>query len=270
MTTIAMIADRMREQEGMWERHVPPEQWPILRLDGRAFSRLTEAHYQKPFDERFHQAMLSAATHLLTTFEGHYAYVGSDEISLVLPPEWDGFRRRVQKLLSLSAAEVSVAFTQASGHAATFDSRLLALPMIEDVLDYLHWRKEDVRRNAVTTTLYWTLRQQGESGRQVTQRILHKNQGEQLQMLAELGIAFGRDLPAWQRVGVGLTWQTYQKPGYNPQSGQHTLTERRRVFTLRQPGDNARLRTILLYGTTRPIDAKEEEECNADAALYLS
>ncbi len=268
MTSIATIADHMREQEATWERQVPPEQWIILRMDGRGFSRLTEAHYHKPFDERFQQAMLAAATHLLTTFDGHYAYVGSDEISLVLPPEWDGYHRRVQKLLSLSAAEASVAFTQASGHAATFDSRLLALTSAEEVLDYLHWRKEDVRRNAVTTCLYWTLRQQGEGARQVTRRILHKNQGEQIQMLAELGIAFG-DLDGWQRVGVGLMWQTYYKPGYNPQSGQHILTERRRIVPLGQPGDNASLRTILFYRMARPRGEEVGEERDNDAAICL-
>lgn len=37
------------------------------------------------------------------------------------------------------------------------------------------------------------------------------------------------DLPAWQRRGVGLRWETYPKAGLDPRSATPTTTERRRI-----------------------------------------
>ena len=42
------------------------------------------------------------------------------------------------------------------------------------------------------------------------------------------GINFN-DLPAWQRRGVGLYWQTYAKEGFNPVLGRKVTAVRRRV-----------------------------------------
>jgi tRNA(His) 5'-end guanylyltransferase len=37
------------------------------------------------------------------------------------------------------------------------------------------------------------------------------------------------DLPAWQRRGVGLLWENYEKVGYNPIEQKEVITLRRRV-----------------------------------------
>src|SRR5207249_2983232 len=36
-------------------------------------------------------------------------------------------------------------------------------------------------------------------------------------------------LPAWQRRGVGLRWESYEKDGYNPKTGQTVSAVRRRI-----------------------------------------
>ena len=55
--------------------------WPVLRLDGRSFSRLTESRFEKPFDFRFHELMCGTTEALVAELGGVYGYTESDEIS---------------------------------------------------------------------------------------------------------------------------------------------------------------------------------------------
>ncbi|HEY9633726.1 MAG TPA: hypothetical protein V6D14_09990 [Coleofasciculaceae cyanobacterium] len=36
-------------------------------------------------------------------------------------------------------------------------------------------------------------------------------------------------MPTWQRRGVGLYWEEYEKQGYNPVQGKEVTTRRRRI-----------------------------------------
>jgi tRNA(His) guanylyltransferase len=71
---------RMRALEYFHSLRVLPGAWVVLRVDGRGFSRFTEAHYEKPFDPAFHALMLQTARTLLEELQGIYAYTESDEI----------------------------------------------------------------------------------------------------------------------------------------------------------------------------------------------
>jgi tRNA(His) guanylyltransferase len=48
------------------------------------------------------------------------------------------------------------------------------------------------------------------------------------ELLFERGINFN-DLPTWQKRGVGLYWEDYQKEGYNPVTEETVLTMRSRI-----------------------------------------
>jgi tRNA(His) 5'-end guanylyltransferase len=93
--------------------------WSIVRVDGRGFSRFTAEVFDKPFDPRVHDCMADAATALVEEYTSPYGYTQSDEISLVLPPAYDGFGRSLEKLVSISAGIASAAFTLASGMPRT-------------------------------------------------------------------------------------------------------------------------------------------------------
>jgi tRNA(His) guanylyltransferase len=73
---------QQREREWYHGLTLLPGAWAIVRVDGRAFSRLTESRYRKPFDAAFSDAMVAAATEMLTELGGRYAYTESDEISV--------------------------------------------------------------------------------------------------------------------------------------------------------------------------------------------
>jgi tRNA(His) 5'-end guanylyltransferase len=101
----------MRAMESFHTLHLLPDAWVILRVDGRGFSRLTAARFQKPFDPACRDLMVQTAQALMHDLHGLYAYTESAEISVLFPPAWDRFDRRLEKVVSLSAAIASAAFT---------------------------------------------------------------------------------------------------------------------------------------------------------------
>jgi tRNA(His) 5'-end guanylyltransferase len=205
-----------------------PGTWPIVRVDGRSFTRFTENRFEKPFDERFSTYMVAAAEVLIVEFDGLYAYTESDEISVVLSPRWDLFDRSVEKLVSISAGIASAAFTHACGEAAHFDSRVWLGTAASDVVDYCSWRQSDAARCALNGWCYWTLRQAGESAAAVTRRLERTSVADKNELLFQHGVNFN-DVPLWQRRGIGLTWETYVKDGFNPLTQQQVEVERRRL-----------------------------------------
>src|SRR5690242_19905535 len=151
----------MRAGEAFHSLRVPPGCWTIIRVDGRSFTGLTKKHYEHPFDERFHVAMIAAATELLHTFGGIVATTHSDEISVLLPRTWDSFDREVEKTVSVAAGSASAEFTRHTGHAGAFDGRLWVGATDGQVVDYYRWRQADAVRGALNSIAYWLLRHDG-------------------------------------------------------------------------------------------------------------
>jgi tRNA(His) 5'-end guanylyltransferase len=55
-----------------------------------------------------------------------------------------------------------------------------------------------------------------------------QDKASQNELLFQHGINFN-DLPAWQRRGVGLYWESYRKPGFDPLRAEPVMAERRRI-----------------------------------------
>lgn len=222
------LETRMRGLEWFHSLAVLPGAWSIVRVDGRGFSRFTEPRFDKPFDRRFSSLMVQAAQALLTELGGRYAYTESDEISIVLDPAFDLFGREVEKLVSLSASIATATFTHAAGEPACFDSRIWMGTGEQDVVDYLSWRQADASRCALNGWCYWTLRKEGQSQGEATRALEHTTVAAKNELLYARDINFN-ELPAWQRRGVGLWWETYDKTGHDPVRGADVTTARRRV-----------------------------------------
>ena len=221
---------RMRAGEYFHTLRLLSGAWTVLRVDGRSFSRFTEAHFDKPFDARFRNFMVTTAHRLLEELHGIYAYTESDEISVCFPPDWNLFDRELEKLVSLSAGIASATFSLACGKAAYFDSRAWLGVNVAQVIDYFQWRQSDAARCALNGWCYWTLRKDGQSVSQATRRLEGASQSDKHELLFAHGINFN-DLPLWQKRGTGLYWETYAKEGYNPVSRQTVWAERRRIIT---------------------------------------
>ena len=136
-----------------------PDEYTIIRLDGRGFSNLTK-RCKKPFDDQFTNAMIEAARALAHELSALCVYTQSDEITVVLSPDDNIiFGGRYEKLLSISASIATavfirkmtsnVAFEGTSLCAGHFDARLWNVQCEMDVVDAIMARASDCYVNAV-------------------------------------------------------------------------------------------------------------------------
>jgi len=224
---------RMRVFETAYDLCVVPEMYMVARIDGRGFTRLTKEvlDLERPFDARFRDLMVATVEHLMSCgFAVRYGYTQSDEISLLIDRDETAFGRKLRKYDSILAGEASAKFSLLAGTHACFDARISQLPNAELVVDYFRWRREDARRNALNAHVYWLLRGQGRSPRAAHSAMLGLSVPAQHELLFQAGIVF-EALPAWQRHGTGVFWETYAKPAFNPRTGEHVVARRRRLKT---------------------------------------
>ncbi len=222
------LEQRMRALEHYHSATILPDTWIVIRVDGHSFSRFTAERFDKPFDIRFHTFMLQTASALLEHFNAVYAYTESDEISILLPPNFDLFSREHEKLVSLSAGIASATFTLGIGEPAHFDSRVWVGVNTAHVVDYFRWRLADATRCALNGWCYWTMRNDGQTVKQATQALIGKSVAFKNELLFQHNINFN-NVPLWQRRGSALHWETYPKQGFNPITNESVETSRRRI-----------------------------------------
>lgn len=222
---------RMRIYETAHDHCVMPGIYMTVRLDGRCFTALTKKRhaFDAPYDIRFRDIMAKTAQHLMQCgFKVLYAYVQSDEISLLLDAKENIFDRKERKINSVLAGEASAAFSLLLGDIGVFDSRICQLPDRQLVVDYFRWRSEDARRNALNAHCYWSLRARGVSGQQAASAFVKMTPAEKKTFLLSQSVDFDA-LPEWQKQGFGIYWERYQKKAINPQTGEVVFASRRRL-----------------------------------------
>jgi tRNA(His) 5'-end guanylyltransferase len=126
------------------------------------------------------------------------------------------------------AGEASAKFSLLLGDLAAFDCRVCELPAVEHMRDYFRWRHEDAHRNALNSHCYWMLRAAGKSVGEATGQLKGMGVADKNELLFQAGINFN-DLPAWQKRGVGISWENYQKQAVNPVTGETVTAIRRRL-----------------------------------------
>lgn len=184
----------MKNYENVWQSILPIRMPVIIRIDGKCFHQLTR-RCKKPFDPIVADSMdYTAKTLLYNIQNSRFAYVQSDEISLLLidyntfqTQQWLG--GNIQKMVSISAAIASLAFTKQFSRDALFDSRVFFLPE-KEVCNYFIWRQQDATRNAIQG-----LAQSFYSDKQ----LFSKNCDEMQEMLFQKGINFNDESPYWKR-----------------------------------------------------------------------
>ena len=222
---------KMRIFETAADHCVLPGIHIVARVDGRNFTRLTkETHeFEAPFDTRFRDYMVATTEHLMNCgFRVIYGFTQSDEISLLFDRDDDCFGRRTRKINSILAGEASAKFSLLLGSHATFDCRVSELPTREHVRDYFRWRNEDAHRNALNAHCYWMLRKTGASMNASTERLVGMSVADKNELLFQGGINFN-DLPSWQKRGIGLYWEDFEKTATNPMTGEPVRAVRRRL-----------------------------------------
>ena len=219
----------MRVYEESLDQVLLPELYLVARLDGNRFTRLTKevCKFEAPFDIRFRDMMVETVKALMNYgFRVAYGFTESDEISLLFHPDENAFGRKVRKYNSLLAGVASASFSGLLGKQAIFDCRMVPLPTAERVRDYFLWRQEDAHRNSLNAHCYWMLRKQGKSVKEATEMLEGQTVAFKNELLFQNGINFN-DLPSWQKRGIGVYWDAYEKQGFNPQTGRTETAIRR-------------------------------------------
>lgn len=225
------LDQKMRVFETAHDQCVLPEIYMVARIDGRGFTKLTKDRhkFEAPYDTRFRDMMIETVKHLMSCgFKVLYGYTQSDEISLLLDLHEDTFSRKERKLNSILSGEASAKFSLLLGDIGAFDSRICQLPTAKLVVDYFRWRNEDAHRNALNAHCYWSLRKEGCSPESASNSTLRMSTAEKNEMLFQKGINFN-EIPVWQKRGIGLYWETYEKDAFNPKTQQPTITTRNRI-----------------------------------------
>jgi tRNA(His) 5'-end guanylyltransferase len=204
--------DRMKAYEMPWKQVIPSKSYVIIRVDGKAFHSYTRDR-QRPFDSDLMYSMDKAARFLCEQVQGAvFAYVQSDEISLLLTDfnanqeQW--FGGSVQKMASVAASVATAGFNHAdhpdgvefAKQLALFDARVFMLPSHSEVLNYFLWRQRDCFVNAISmiASCYFSEKQ-----------LLHKSTVERLEMLDGVGVSV-EQYPENARQGRVVTREPFQ------------------------------------------------------------
>lgn len=149
-----------------------PQTFIVVRVDGRGFSRFTDAHsYIKPNDARGLALMAQCAAAIMRDWgEAVLAFGHSDEFSFVFPPASTVFGRRAAKVATGIASQFAATFVfywsrffgdKELLYPPTFDARCVAYPTVAIASDYLKWRQVDAYINCMYNEAFWALQQKG-------------------------------------------------------------------------------------------------------------
>lgn len=202
----------------------------IIRLDGRAFHHFCAACiFIRPYDERFADAM-AAVTRACIGDSGLsplFGFTFSDEISLYCREvPFDG---RVEKIDSVMAsfAASSLSITLRLDAPVAFDARVI--PVHDDqVLPYLVWRQDEAWRNHMNSWSQYLLSREGRSPGEVAALLDGVGACELHEICHQRGVNLAKT-PAWQRRGIMVRREEFSKEGYNPVTGEETITSRSRL-----------------------------------------
>lgn len=215
------IGDRMKENyENRTRISLPRRSYTIIRVDGKAFHTYTKGMV-RPFDDGLMEDMDLTAAYLCKNVMGvKFAFVQSDEISLLLTDFDDigtqsWFDSNLQKMCSVSASMATRAFNEARLNRlrkalvridegmkwAEFDARVFQIPQKVEVENYFIWRQQDTTRNSISSvaqSLY-------------SPKELHgKSTDQQQELIFQKGINWNDYAPKYKR-GRMIVKEIYEK-----------------------------------------------------------
>lgn len=216
------LGDRIKSSyENRQRVYLSRRNYTIIRVDGKAFSTYTK-HLKRPFDEGFMEDMDLTAAYLCKNIVGaKFAFVQSDEISILLTDFEDmkseaWFDNNLQKMCSVSASMAAAHFNHLrllrsvdsanfqkfmTSKMAEFDSRVFQIPQKTEVENYFIWRQQDTTKNSISSVARSLYSHKELNG---------KHSNDLQEMIFQKGINWN-DLPTSQKRGRIILKETYEK-----------------------------------------------------------
>jgi tRNA(His) 5'-end guanylyltransferase len=192
------LGDRMKKYEEVLDYKLNPCMQYMIRLDGKNFSKMIKKwKCEKPFDERFNNAMTYAAKQIFDLIPNiHLIWHGSDEISVWFscPNAEDMYYEgRIQKLISLISSQVSVNFNKKLQEAfkqelpfGIFDARIMQFPNEIEVANCFLFRQRDHIKNSISGYAQYYFSHKELVGKNSTEKIeMMKSKGFDYNLLSE-------------------------------------------------------------------------------------
>ncbi len=223
----AFSANEMKEREIYSDLRVFP---PFaVRIDGRGFRREL-SDFKKPYDERFAKAMADCVESFFrdSGLNPVFAFTFSDEINLFFSEM--PYNYRIEKIDSIIPSFFSSGLTirLELKKPVSFDSRVIPLGK-EDIYRYLVWRQAETWRNHVSSYGFYTLLSTGLSEKEAALRLEKMKASSVHELLFQHGVNLA-ETPAWQRCGVLVFRETYDKRGYDPVKKTEVTTQRTKII----------------------------------------
>lgn len=174
------LGDRMKNfYEDRFRYYLPRRAYTIIRVDGKAFHSYTKG-LSRPFDFGLISDMDQTAAYLCKNIMGaKFAYVQSDEISVLLTDFDDlstqaWFDNNLQKMASVASSMATAKFNELrlkrnlkiiedirrpdepfldldKQKLAMFDARVFQIPSAMEVENYFIFRQQDATRNSISS-----------------------------------------------------------------------------------------------------------------------
>lgn len=162
-----MLAEDFKSRESDMRFHAETSDFNYIgfRMDGKAFHTFTK-DFKRPYDEDLRDMMNAGAMEAIVSVftSALFAYIQSDEISIIVPTKnnvvngnTNLFKNRVEKMVSVASSAVTAGFVahmmrtrEDISILPKFDARAFMLKDLDEVQDYLDWRRLDARKNAVS------------------------------------------------------------------------------------------------------------------------
>ena len=258
------LSERLKTYEAVTTETRLIEKLPIYaRVDMRAGH--TWCHgLQKPFDQRYVEAMQKATTYIVEKTGAAMGMTQSDEANFVwLDDTKIPFGTRLFKLQSVLASMFTSAFIVEAGQNGlapriakalpSFDCRVLNLPNLEEAANMVMWRSMDSVKNSITL-----LALEHFSNKQIH----GKNGEEKIRMLAEKGVDYYA-VPENLRFGSFFRRETYEKTLTPTELAK--IPEKQRILD-----ENGEMKVVRSHVVTFSPKMSLIEIVNKPGVLFLS
>ena len=221
----------MKEYEVYSSLKVPKNSKIIVRLDGRAFHKLSaDLDLEKPYDETFYNVIVKVCEDLFKEFSPVFLYTFSDEISLLL--ESIPFDGRIEKINSIMASFASSSFVMnydtTFKKPPAFDSRIIPIND-DDILKYFRWRQDESWRNCVNSHGISYLKTKYPNN-EANDKIKGMKLNEIHELLFQNGINLN-DIETYKKRGIGIYRKNKKVEGFNKKENKNQISYRSYVYT---------------------------------------
>lgn len=187
----------------------------IIRLDGVKFGKNLR-EFRFPRDIQVHNALIYGLKQLMKKLNGHYGYVTSDEVNLlimkILP-----HAGKYEKIISISASALSAYVSQKLNLPLYFDSRILKVDSQEDIFNYFIYRMR-VGLNNYISSIYHKLIKSNKTPKLI----------DMLNTLQKHNIYLEK-IDEWEYLGSCVIWEKFIKKGFNPIIKKVVYANRRKL-----------------------------------------